>query len=335
LNEKMIYHCVEIYKQPSLNHPLLKNHKIQMKPSFAISEPENKVKSRRYDQNVIDCPNGTVPILKNTKEYVRNAQYFAAKRLNPLTVVRPGEHIAVVRSRGQGPYHGVAAPISIHDLNISSDQYSSANIFVGSTANNNTFNLIETGWMVNPSMFGDGRTWGYGYWKGAEGAGCYNTICPGFIQVSETVHLSGPLRETHDPNNRYINVGLQQDKISGNWWASDINKHKPDTYIGYWPKEMFDLIANAADIVGVGGVVQASPTGKSPPMGNGHLPALYAFYSARIPDLHIMDASRKFRRHKKFKLEMLVDSKKCYGLRKDKITSMFLFGGPGGDACGI
>ncbi|KAF2537634.1 hypothetical protein F2Q68_00022911 [Brassica cretica] len=30
LNEKIIYDCVDIYKQPSLSHPLLKNHKIQV-----------------------------------------------------------------------------------------------------------------------------------------------------------------------------------------------------------------------------------------------------------------------------------------------------------------
>ena len=31
------------------------------------------------------------------------------------------------------------------------------------------------------------------YRQGADGAGCYNTICPGFIQVSKTDLLSGPI----------------------------------------------------------------------------------------------------------------------------------------------
>lgn len=56
--------------------------------------------------------------------------------------------IAGVRSQVQGPYHGVAAPMSVHDLNISIGQSSYANIYVGSVVNN-AFNLIETGWMVN------------------------------------------------------------------------------------------------------------------------------------------------------------------------------------------
>lgn len=28
--------------------------------------------------------------------------------------------------------------------------------------------------------------------QGANGTGCYNTICPGFVQVSKTDPLSGP-----------------------------------------------------------------------------------------------------------------------------------------------
>ncbi|KAH0907510.1 hypothetical protein HID58_039337, partial [Brassica napus] len=71
LNERIIYDCVDIYKQPSLSHPLLKNHKIQ-------------------------CPNGTVPILKNTKKYVANAQYWAERHFNPLTDESPGKHVSLM-----------------------------------------------------------------------------------------------------------------------------------------------------------------------------------------------------------------------------------------------
>lgn len=56
--------------------------------------------------------------------------------------------IAGVRSQGEGPYHGVAAWISVHDLNISRDQTSYATIYVGSGVNNK-INFIQTGWMVN------------------------------------------------------------------------------------------------------------------------------------------------------------------------------------------
>lgn len=55
---------------------------------------------------------------------------------------------AGVKSQGDGPYHGLAAYMSVHDLNISRDQTSYASIFVGS-GDNKKINFIQTGWMVN------------------------------------------------------------------------------------------------------------------------------------------------------------------------------------------
>lgn len=46
--------------------------------------------------------------------------------------------------------------------------------------------------------------------KGAKETGCFNTICPGFIQVSPTDPLSGPLPQIRDPKKRYISVSIQQ-----------------------------------------------------------------------------------------------------------------------------
>lgn len=59
--------------------------------------------------------------------------------------------IAGVREQGRGPYHGLAAWLSVHDLNVSRDQASYANIYAGSVLNNKT-NFIETGWMVKSSL---------------------------------------------------------------------------------------------------------------------------------------------------------------------------------------
>lgn len=64
-----------------------------MKPSFSLNKSKNQVGRKMYDK-IIDCPNGTIPILRNTKEYVANAQYFAEKHLNPLTVESHGTHVS-------------------------------------------------------------------------------------------------------------------------------------------------------------------------------------------------------------------------------------------------
>ncbi|XP_010491014.1 PREDICTED: uncharacterized protein LOC104768681 [Camelina sativa] len=329
LNKNTIYDCVDIYKQPSLSHPLLKNHKIQLEPSFSISKPKKQIKTGGERKKIIECPSGTVPILRNTKEYVANAQYWTEKHFNPFTVESHGTHIAGVRSQGQGPYHGLAAWMSMHNLNISKDQASYASIYVGSGVNNKV-NFIQAGWMVNPKLFGDGRTWSYGYWKGANGAGCYNTICRGFVQVSKTDVLSGPL--PYDPKGEEgIYFSIAQDKESGNWWITEA-----DERIGYWPKELFDLISNSVDMIGVGGIVQASPSGVSPPMGNGHLPTEDDNASARVRKLEILDSNFEIQESGKYKLEKLLDNDKCYGLKGGRKKPMlFTYGGPGGASCGI
>lgn len=64
-----------------------------MEPSFAI--PQLKYQVENKYEKIIDCPNGTVPILRNTKEYVANAQYFTEKYFNPLTVDSHGTHVSI------------------------------------------------------------------------------------------------------------------------------------------------------------------------------------------------------------------------------------------------
>uniref|UniRef100_A0A0D3EG50 Neprosin PEP catalytic domain-containing protein n=1 Tax=Brassica oleracea var. oleracea TaxID=109376 RepID=A0A0D3EG50_BRAOL len=359
LNEKILYDCVDIYKQPSLSHPLLKNHKIQMEPSFLSLKPKKQVKNEIENRIRVECPNGTVPILKNTKQYVGNAQYWAERHFNPLTDESHGKHMAGVREQGQGPYHGVAAWMTVHDLNVSRDQASYANIYAGSVLNNKT-NFIQTGWMVNPSLFGDGQTWRYGFWKGADGAGCYNTICPGFIQVSKTDLLSGPIPHPRKGDRAVfpsivqvlqVTLSLEycksftmfyyliKDEVSGHWWTAHVRNFKKDIAIGYWPKELFDIIGHSVNMVGVTGAVQASPSGISPPMGNGHLPTKNEDESARVRHLVIVNSKFKGKELDISNLDKLLDSNKCYGLRDGKKrfflveSNLFTYGGPGGKSC--
>lgn len=65
-----------------------------MEPSFSIPKPKNKVTRESKKKQIIQCPNGTVPILKNTEEYVANAQYWVEKHSHPLTVESHGTHVS-------------------------------------------------------------------------------------------------------------------------------------------------------------------------------------------------------------------------------------------------
>ncbi|XP_010556034.1 PREDICTED: uncharacterized protein LOC104825408, partial [Tarenaya hassleriana] len=122
---------------------------------------------------------------------------------------------------------------------------------------------------INMDLFGDGRAWSYGSWMGANGAGCVNTKCPGFVQVGNNNFLSEPLDTTRDKS--FIRFSIHQDHATGNWWITQILKDSKSD-IGYWPKELFDVLGGGATSVGFSGVVRAPPNGPSPPMGNGNLP---------------------------------------------------------------
>ncbi|KAJ4887930.1 hypothetical protein Rs2_27678 [Raphanus sativus] len=279
----------------------LKSFKI--KPS--VSRPELKMQTGKNEisnKNEIECPNGTVPILRSTKEFITNSQIFAEKHFHPLSTDSPGTHVAGVRSSG-GPFRGVKAYFSGFKLNVGKDQASYGQIYVGSGSGNQV-NYISAGWMINPDLFGDQRVWTFGFWKGKDGKGCYNTACPGFVQVSKVVPIVEP-NDLKPGVPGYLYYSIHQDKNTGNWWITRFLRNAPSVDIGYWPKELFNLLDNGANIAGVGGVVQASRSGSSPPMGN--------------------------------------DSEKCYRLIVGKrgvfykypLGFFFNYGGPGGNSCGV
>uniref|UniRef100_J3LHZ5 Neprosin PEP catalytic domain-containing protein n=1 Tax=Oryza brachyantha TaxID=4533 RepID=J3LHZ5_ORYBR len=74
-----VYNCVDIYKQPALNHPLLKNHTMQMEPSsYPLDLDIQSIMSSNIseaDFPDVKCPARTIPILLNdnsSKAYVPN-----------------------------------------------------------------------------------------------------------------------------------------------------------------------------------------------------------------------------------------------------------------------
>ncbi|KAG2303210.1 hypothetical protein Bca52824_031861 [Brassica carinata] len=263
-----------------------------MKSSVSISRPELKMQTgenKTSNKKKIECPNGTVPILKNTKEYVKNSQVFVEKHLHPLSADSPGLHIAGVRSIG-GPFRGVEAWFSGNALNVGKDQVSYSHIYIGSRSENQ-INYISAGWIINPILYGDQRVWTFGFWKGKDGKGCYNTACSGFVQVSKVIPIVEPnVLKPGVP--RWLRYSIHQDKNTGNWWITQLMKDAPN-----------EDIDNGANMVGAGGVVQASPSGSSPPMGN--------------------------------------DCAKCYGLRIGSqkrfphLGFFFNYGGLGGNECGV
>ncbi|CAN7045739.1 hypothetical protein IGI04_008411 [Brassica rapa subsp. trilocularis] len=341
MSENVTYDCIDIHKQPGLNHPYLKTHKIQMKPS--LSRPELKMRTEKNEtsnQNKIGCPNGTVPILRSTKEFIINSQMFAENNFHMLSADSPGTHIAGVRS-SSGPFRGVKAYFSAYKLNVGKDQVSYSQIYVGSGSGSQV-NYISAGWTINPGLYGDQRVWTFGFWKGKDGKGCYNTACSGFVQVSKVVPIVQP-NDLKPGVPGFLDYFIHQDKNTGNWWITRFSKGAPSVDIGYWPKELFNLLDNGANMAGVGGVVQASRSGSIPPMGNGNFPNGGRLDSAIFTNIEVLNSNYEQRKMNSFHVDYLVDSEKCYGLKvgkkgffyKNPLGFYFNYGGPGGNSCGV
>lgn len=95
---------------------------------------------------------------------------------------------------------------------------------------------------------------------------------------------------------------------------------------------------NGANIAGVGGVVQASPHGSSPPMGNGKFPIGGSSKSAIFTNIKVVTSKYEQRKMETFVMEKLFDSPKCYGFRigRERLLGFFFnYGGPGGNSCGV
>ncbi|XP_010516700.1 PREDICTED: uncharacterized protein LOC104792281 [Camelina sativa] len=317
------YDCVDIYKQPAFQHPLLKNHKIQ--ETFNLDgniERSNKYNSQEH------CPKGTVAILRQGNEsqsvHLNSDEYY-------------GQHFARIETIIDGTIHrGAEAEISIHDLKLQNNQYSKSQIWLenGSAGN---LNSIQAGWAVHPRLYGDSVTRLTIYWTGDgyRKTGCYNTQCPGFVVVSQKLLLGKGFwgSSIYGETSLTFNIQVNQDPNSGNWVLQISNE-----VIGYWPKELFTYLNKGASLVSYGGNTYLSPDGISPPMGNGHFPVADFKKTAHFKNIVVRDSNYKRVYVEDKKIRRYADSYSCYrvtywGYYKSTGVA-FSFGGPGGN-CGI
>jgi len=110
--------------------------------------------------------------------------------------------------------------------------------------------------------------------------------------------------------------------------------------LGYWPKELFNLLGDGADFVGFGGMVSGDPRTPSPPMGNGRLPNKDdRLWSGYLDHLTIIQPDYEHAGFNYPMTEPLVDSNVCYdvnlvGYVDHQVGIAMSYGGPGGIKCG-
>ncbi|KFK28907.1 hypothetical protein AALP_AA7G063700 [Arabis alpina] len=183
-----IFDCIDIHKQLAFDHHLLRNHSIQLKPTtvpewITGNNISQKVGPSQLLHEDINCPLGTFATVDYTHSLVS----------------------------------GVKGNINLWDPKVSLDQVSFATMAIAG----GPLVSISVGWMVYPLLYEQGHIHLYTYWT-ADGyiTGCYDTRCPGFVQVSKRIPLGVLLQpiSVYKGTQREMDLSLHQDRATGNWW---------------------------------------------------------------------------------------------------------------------
>ncbi|KAF8393477.1 hypothetical protein HHK36_021721 [Tetracentron sinense] len=349
--------CVDIYKQPAFDNPLLKNHKIQvfsfsyflsdvikligMKPS---SYP-NGMKANSYTVKFTQpwhesgrCPEGTIPIKRTQKHDFPQATLLSNHRTklghNITGKVQDDgyEYAAVYESENK--YYGAEGTINLRNPKLGDDSEMSLSEIWVTAGTSETLNTAEAGLMVYPELYGDNRTRLSLFWTSDNyvSKGCYSLDCPGFVQTNGNVTLGSILSpvSNYDAEQYSVSFLIFMDKSEGNWWLE-----MQGNFLGYWPSSIYTTMADGASAAYWGGVIfNSKPQGHhtTTQMGSGHFPFEGYGKSSYISNLGIVNSSNII--IDPVNLSPVITKSTGYDLYigEDKSTdygTYFYYGGPG------
>ncbi|XP_038721958.1 uncharacterized protein LOC120014108 [Tripterygium wilfordii] len=349
-----IIDCVLIHNQPAFDHPLLKNHTIQMRPSSFPKEDtifpreSKEVSFEQVWHSKGSCPEGTIPIKRVTEEDILRAssiRRFGMKEPGTFPPSsRPGvvgnnedpgdDHEYAVSYTPNGEYYGAKATMNywepfVQDVN----EFSLSQLWVVAGPDSKV-NSIEAGWHVYPDQNKDDKTRLFIFWTsdGYESTGCYNLQCPGFIQTNKNVSLGAFITpvSTYEGSQYTITIHVWKDLKDGNWWLS----YGDGKVLGYWPASLFTYLEDSASTVHWGGeIVNLKVGGRHTltDMGSGHFPIEGFGKASYFRNLQIVDKTNTLRTPQG--ITTLTTHESCYNIKLYEDSpnwgTYFYYGGPG------
>ncbi|XP_047341259.1 uncharacterized protein LOC124944954 [Impatiens glandulifera] len=294
--------CVDIYKQPAFDNPLIKD--LQMSPTSYPNEMKDEsrsdIKLFQNWQKYGECPEGTIPILRmenpsNHTEYPSpfiNRDQSSLIRRSPTT----GREYAMISDEGTN-YYGASAWLNVWSPNVEYGELSAGKMtLISGTLRDfyDNYNSIEVGWTVYPSRYKNNKKPKfYIYWTsdGDRKTGCYDHDCNGFVQTSRALTLGGTIDpiSTYGGNQYEMFVTIFKDKITGNWWLQFYGEN-----MGYWPSTLFKGLANNATIVNWGGEIlndRSSGHHTTTQMGSGHFSSGSFRKAAYVAKMKVYDVN--------------------------------------------
>uniref|UniRef100_A0ACD5ZDX7 Uncharacterized protein n=1 Tax=Avena sativa TaxID=4498 RepID=A0ACD5ZDX7_AVESA len=324
-----VFDCIDINQQPALDHPLLKNHEIQMKPSsypyelhnWSLSEATKLIAQLPF----FACPEGSVPILQDRKDGKIDISNFHPT----ASYVGKGE-LAGIKTIDD--IYGTYVSINVYDPKKTED-FSASWVEMSNNENRSYYETIAVGSVVWPSLHGDNFARFHASWYGKGNNACWDHRCPSFVQVSPSVGLGGrvkPISIYNGPQYE-MQVLLFKDPKTTNWWLAH-GKNK--TPIGYWPSSLFDNLKDKSNIAFWGGHL-SGPTVQSnfPEMGSGHFASEGFGKAAFMRDIKIVDGNNKYATPNIVKTIASSSKMTCYTVDKfghDDGGMHVYYGGPGG-----
>ncbi|KAG5044434.1 hypothetical protein AAZX31_03G231300 [Glycine max] len=347
--------CVHKRKQPALDHPLLKNHKIQKAPTKMprgmkrVEEKEIEIRSawQMWHKNGTRCPKGTVPIRRSTVHDVLRAKSlfdFGKKQRRfrltgrsdaPDVVSGNGHEHAIAYTGSSQEVYGAKATINVWEPSIQVvNEFSLSQIWILSGSFDGTdLNSIEAGWQVSPELYGDSRPRLFTYWTSDsyQATGCYNLLCAGFVQTNGRIAIGAAISpiSSYESNQYDITILIWKDPKVGNWWMS----FGDGTLVGYWPEGLFTHLATHATMVEWGGeVVNTRANGQhtSTQMGSGHFANDGFGKSSYFRNLEIVDTDNSL--SSVHNILTLAENTNCYDIKSsysNEWGTYFYYGGPG------
>ncbi|KAL1210808.1 Protein neprosin [Cardamine amara subsp. amara] len=340
-----IIDCVPITIQPAFDHPMLKNHTIQMRPSYipdgdsAYTKKKAKAVTQMWQKSG-QCPQNTVPIRRTKKEDILRAksiENFGKKSPPSIPEVTSSDRVfrheyAYMGVRNE-KFYGTKASINIWKPEVEDpSEFSLAQVWLVSGAGL-TRNTIEVGWQVYPQIYKDNNPRLFVYWTsdGYQKTGCYN-LCSGFVQTNNqySVGASYTSASQYDGGQLDLNILVWKDQKTGNWWL----KINENDVMGYWPGSLFNSLGDGATKVEWGGEIytHSGVRHTTTDMGSGHFAEEGYKKASYIKNIKVVDGTNNLREPEGL-YSSADNNGNCYNVKAgDAGTTFgvhFFFGGPG------
>ncbi|XP_021999374.1 uncharacterized protein LOC110896219 [Helianthus annuus] len=325
--------CVFFHLQPAFDIP-------ELREKMSLSLPElpkghdhiagNNLEIKQlWNSKGESCPNGTIPIRRTSASDIISISKFG-KKYSRKDIPGKSSHEHAIGYVDEGEFYGAKALLNVWKPTVIGNDFSLSQIWVLSNIRGRLANSVEAGWHVNPSENIDGLPRLFTFWTpNGYRSGCYNMLCPGFVQTSRTISLGAAISPISTYNGEQYDAAFMiwKDPKSENWWLKVGNE-----VIGYWPASLFTDLRNHATLIEYGGEVYSGSSGKhtSTQMGSGHFPDEGLGKAAYARNLEVVDRANNL--NPASNLQLYTDKPNCYGVTKGYggvWHNYIYFGGPG------